>query len=174
MNMEELERTFLARELPPTLQECECKEMLDIYLPQGAQHPHLRIRKRGDIYEMTKKQPIEIGDSSRQLETTIPLSKEEFDDLAVIKGRRVQKTRYYYPYEGRRLEIDVFSGNLAGLVLIDVEFASIEEKDAFVIPDFCLADVTQEEFVAGGMLCGKLYQDIEGMLNQFGYIKLSI
>ena len=36
---------------------------------------------------------------------------------------------------------------------------SIEEKDAFVAPDFCLVEVTQELFIAGGMLCGKRYAD---------------
>lgn len=40
------------------------------------------------------------------------------------------------------------------------------------MPDFCLVDVTQEEFAAGGMLSGKKYQDIQNKLDQFGYKKL--
>ena len=42
------------------------------------------------------------------------------------------------------------------------------------MPDFCLADVTQEVFIAGGMLCGKCYKDIEDDLARIGYKKLSV
>ena len=37
------------------------------------------------------------------------------------------------------------------------------------MPDFCLAEVTQEEFIAGGMLCGKSFEDIKDKLEKFGY-----
>ena len=40
------------------------------------------------------------------------------------------------------------------------------------MPDFCLADVTQEKFIAGGMICGKSYEDIEKELKRFNYVKL--
>jgi hypothetical protein len=35
-----------------------------------------------------------------------------------------------------------------------------------------LADVTQEEFIAGGWLAGKKYSDIESFLNKYNYKKL--
>ena len=63
----------------------------------------------------------------------------------------------------------MFQGDPAGLVLVDFEFTNEEEKQAFIMPDFCLADVTTEEFIAGGMLCGKSYGDIEKSLFGFGY-----
>ena len=170
--MEELERTFLAKELPAGLLESPSKEMLDIYLPAASPHPILRIRKSGDKYEITNKKPIDDSDRSRQLEQTIALTKEEYDDLSQVPGRRVQKTRYIYPHEGYTYEIDVFHGNLAGLVLIDIEFKSVAEKDAFVAPSFCGPEVTQESFLAGGMLAGKSYSDIETDLGKFGYIKI--
>ncbi len=40
------------------------------------------------------------------------------------------------------------------------------------MPDFCLVEVTQEDFVAGGMLCGKSYEDIKADLDRYGYTKL--
>lgn len=172
--MEELELTYLLKELPADLRQAPCKELLDIYLPASAKHPTLRIRQSGEKYEITKKQPIENGDSSRQLETTIPLTAEEFADLDQLPGKRVKKTRYYYKHNGQTFEIGVFRESLAGLILIDVEFATVAEKSAFVPPPFCLAEVTQEEFTAGGMLCGKSYSDIEEKLNKFGYKKTLI
>lgn len=41
------------------------------------------------------------------------------------------------------------------------------------MPDFCLAEVTEEDFVAGGVICGKSYADIESELARFGYEKLA-
>jgi hypothetical protein len=53
-----------------------------------------------------------------------------------------------------------------------VEFESEEGKNSFQMPDFCLVDVTQEKILAGGMLCGKSYGDIEQFLKKLGYRKL--
>ncbi len=169
MRMIELERTYLAKYLPDGLSDCPSKKMLDIYLPAVSRHPVLRIRRSGDRLEMTKKTPIVEGDSSKMEEQTIRLSDDEFEALSGIEGKRVAKTRYQYGYHGHVAEVDVFSNALAGLVLVDFEFETEAEKDAFPMPDFCLVEVTQEEFIAGGMLCGKRYDDIASDLARFGY-----
>jgi CYTH domain-containing protein len=172
--MIELERTFLAKHLPQDLQKHPAKDMVDVYIPASAEHPVLRIRKNGNNYEMTKKQPVKQGDSSIQKEETIILSPPEYTALMTIQGKRVEKKRYKYPYQGLIAEIDVFGGGLQGLVLVDFEFANKEEMHAFVMPSFCLVEITQEKFTAGGMLCGKSYQDIEHDLKRFGYHKILI
>lgn len=168
----ELEKTYLAKYLPKDLEKCEFKEMVDIYIPKSAVHSHLRIRKSDKKFEITKKEPVAGRDSSKQLEQTIPLTEEEFNDLSKLEGKRVYKRRYLYDYKTRKAEIDIFKGDLEGLVVIDFEFDNVEDMDSFEMPDFCLADVTQEEFVAGGMLCGKRYSDIERDLSRFGYSKI--
>lgn len=167
--MIELERTFLVKTLPD-LSSSEKVEMIDIYLPKDAEHPDLRIRKIGDRLEMTKKSPLE--DASKQKEHTIPLRQSEYDLLSALEGKSVEKIRYYFDYNGLRAEIDVFQGPLKGLVLVDFEFETEDEKNNFHMPDFCLADVTQEEFIAGGMVCGKSYEDIQNKLKEFGYEKI--
>lgn len=172
--MEELELTYLVKTLPEGVLTSPSKELLDIYLPSNEAHPHLRIRKSGQKYEITKKQPIVDGDASRQLETTIPLTEKEFEEMNALKGKRVEKTRYYYKEGTISYEIDVFRGDLSGLVLADVEFTSVEDKAAFKMPSWCLAEVTQEDFIAGGMVCGKKYEDIEKELLRFGYKKIVI
>ena len=45
--MIELEKTFLARELPKGLKSCKSKEVVDIYFPKEAKHPTIRVRKNG-------------------------------------------------------------------------------------------------------------------------------
>ena len=57
-------------------------------------------------------------------------------------------------------------------MLIDFEFQNVEEQANFVMPDFCLVEITQEEFIAGGMLCGKKYEDIQAYLEKFAYQKI--
>ena len=61
---------------------------------------------------------------------------------------------------------------MAGLVLIDFEFDSIDEKSNFRMPSMALADVTQEDFIAGGLLAGKKYSDIAPELNRFEYKRI--
>ena len=167
--MIELERTFLAKYLPEGLKNCKSKEIIDIYIPKSQVHPKIRIRKNGDKYEMTKKQPIHDHDKSKQKEQTIILTEEEFKELSKLDGKRVRKIRYFYEFNGNIAEFDVFQDELKGLVLVDFEFEDENAKDKFVMPDFCLIDITNEEFIAGGMLCGKSYKDIEEKLKKFNY-----
>lgn len=169
--MIELELTFLAKYLPD-LNGCKFKEIIDIYLPKNCTHPTLRLRKNGEKYEITKKEPIKGNDSSEQLEQTITLNKEEFEDLLKAGGKEVRKIRYYYNHQGKTAEIDVFQDKLKGLVLVDFEFENSKEKSLFKMPDFCLADVTQEKFIAGGMVAGKKYADLEMELKKFDYRKI--
>jgi adenylate cyclase len=170
--MIELERTFLAKRLPDGLSKCKVKEIFDVYIPKSDRHPKLRIRKNGDRYEMTKKRPVIEGDASRSEEQTIILREEEFKVLSKLDGKRVRKLRYLYPLEGKTAEIDVFQDELLGLVIIDVEFEGVDEKDSFSAPDFFGAEITQEEFTAGGMLCGKKYDDIKPILDKYGYNRI--
>lgn len=170
--MIEIEKTYLAKFLPNNMASCEQKELLDVYIPASSPHPKLRLRKVGDSFEITKKVLVDKNDVSQQNEKTIDLTKDEFEELLKAGGKKVRKIRHYFEHKGKKIEMDVFKDGLSGLVLVDVEFDSVEEKNKFQIPDFCLAEVTQEDFLAGGMLCGKIYQDIEENLVKFGYRKI--
>jgi CYTH domain-containing protein len=173
--MLEQEKTFLAKYLPNNLKDSPSKEIIDVYIPKTSAHPVLRLRKNGNSFEMTKKQPEVAGDASAQTEETIVLNQEEFGALNnKVEGKRVRKNRYFYNHQSKMAEIDIFQDDLKGLVLVDFEFESVNEKETFIVPDFCLTEVTQEDFIAGGMLCGKRYQDIEEKLNQFNYQQLYI
>jgi CYTH domain-containing protein len=172
--MIEYELTYLAKTLPPDLATYNGQEYIDIYFPADDPHPVLRLRRRGDKFEMTKKTIISGTDSSEMHEATIELSRAEYDALAAAPGKKVHKLRYEYQIAGSPAEIDVFQDELAGLVLIDFEFSSSEEKATFTMPDMCLADVTQEAFIAGGKLAGRQYADIASELQKYGYHKLAI
>lgn len=170
--MIELERTFLAAKIPLKLSKCKYKEIIDIYIPQNSKHPKLRLRKNGNKYELTKKEPVNNDDASHMNEQTIILNEEEFNALLHVDGKKVRKLRYYYEHDGLIAEFDVFQDSLKGLVVVDFEFDSIEQKNDFKMPEFCLVDITQEEFIAGGMICGKSYDDIKIELDKYNYKKL--
>jgi len=168
----ELERTFLVKEIPIDLRSCEHIEVCDLYISRKEGYPILRIRKRGDGFEITKKMPVEGADASHQHEYTIVLTKKEFDSLNEAKGERIRKFRYFYPYAGLVGEISIFQDQLKGLVLADFEFRNEAEKNSFKMPEFCLAEVTQDLSFVGGSLAGMKYEELEDSLKKYSYEKI--
>ncbi|MFZ4649040.1 MAG: hypothetical protein ACOYMB_05455 [Patescibacteria group bacterium] len=165
----EIEKTYLAKYLPADLRDHKYLELLDIYLPENSPHPKLRIRKSGDSYTITKKSPVSTETCSIQNEDSIKITAEEFNALLNVSARKIHKIRYLYPYQEYIAEFDVFLDQLAGLVLIDFEFASQESLEQFKMPDFCLADVTETKDIAGGVLSGHDLQSLKNIFNKFSY-----
>jgi CYTH domain-containing protein len=166
----ELELTFLARRLPAELVGVTPMRLVDIYVPDDLSiHPHVRLRQKGDRFELTKKTQILNGDASQHVESTIELTADEFDSLAAGHTRIVEKDRYAVVLGGNAAEVDVFTGGLEGLVLIDFEFDQESKLNAFTPPEVCASDVTQEDFIAGGLLAGRTYHDIELELARHSY-----
>jgi len=166
---DEFERTFLVRYLPSDLTSCRSKEIHDIYIPYDVSHCKLRLRKSGDVIEMTKKERALEHEGSHLHEYTIPLTAAEFDALRVIKGKEVRKIRYYYNSDDVVYEVGVFQDLLLGLVVVDVEFESKKSMLTFQPPEWLLTEVTEEDFLAGGELCGKSYSDISPRLENLSY-----
>ncbi len=172
--MIELEKTYLVKYIPSGLEGCRSKEIIDIYIPGLSPHPTLRLRNIAGNFEITKKEPVDVNNPEYQVEQTIALNEIEFNEIAKLGGKRIHKTRYLYPCNGRTAEIDVFQGSLEGLVVVDFEFDNRADMDSFEMPDFCLADVTDDVFIAGFKLSGKRYESIEDDLAKLGYKKLSV
>ena len=170
----ELELTFLVNALPEELRTAQPTRIVDVYVPENLEvHPRLRLRQEGGRYELTKKLPVVEGDASQHHEQTLPLDAAEFECLAAASGRRLEKDRYQVKIDGHPAEVDVFRGSLDGLVLVDFEFEDRDSLESFVAPACCGRDVTQEDFIAGGLLAGRSYSDIEPDLARCGYVRIS-
>ncbi|HEU4914312.1 MAG TPA: CYTH domain-containing protein [Candidatus Saccharimonadales bacterium] len=165
----EQERTYLAAILPPEVYSCDHVSMRDVYFPASAEHAYTRVRQKNDKYEFTKKTATDPTTAGIMIEENVVLTREEFEALAKGDGRELRKTRYYMPYNGLVAEVDIFEGDLKGLVIIEFEFTSKTDMLSFEMPDFCLADVTEDPAIAGGILAGKTYDEIEQRLAQYGY-----
>lgn len=169
----ELEQTYLAKYLPKDLKSSSSKEIVDIYFPKNSPRANLRLRKSGDTYVITKKTKVSPDSSSVHLENSISLSESEFLALELADGNKIVKTRYYYPCGQKIAEIDIFSGQHKGLVLVDFEFSNAEEMNDFKMPDFCLADVTEEEIIAGGVLSHETMSSVMKVLEKFSYKEIN-
>lgn len=142
---QEIERKFKVKEdvAKAYLEKCRngelaCHEIEQAYLTTN---PTIRVRKSDDEYYMTYKGK---GFISRE-EYNLPLTEEAYATLsAKADGNVIKKTRVLIPYDKYTIELDIFKAPFDGLIIGEVEFESVDEAEAFVIPDWFLEDVTDK------------------------------
>ena len=135
----EIERKFLTEHLPFDITTYPCHTMTQAYISFS---PTIRVRQSDDAYILTVKGK---GHLARE-EFELPLSREDYERLLTkTEGTPVVKKRYYVPLEGGlTAEVDVYEGELTGLLTTEVEFSSLEEAEAFVPPAWFGKDVSEE------------------------------
>jgi CYTH domain-containing protein len=133
----EIERKYLIHTLPDHLEQYQCKIIEQGYL---CTEPVVRVRRSNDKYTLTYKGS---GLMMRE-EYNLPLTEEAYLHLrAKADGRLIAKHRYLIPLDQTHtIELDVFDGDLAPLMLAEVEFATEEEASSFVPPEWFGEDVT--------------------------------
>ena len=111
----EIERKYLIRELPERLEQYPCRQIEQGYLNTD---PVVRIRRTDEQYTLTYKGK---GFMVRE-EYNLPLNKKAFLHLRKkIDGILIKKRRYLIPFETYNIELDVFEGALAPLMLAEVD-----------------------------------------------------
>lgn len=142
----EIERKFLIKKLPENLDAYPVRHLEQGYLCTA---PVVRIRRDNDKYELTYKGK---GCMIRE-EHNLPLTKDAYEHLREkIDGRLIVKKRYMIPLEKYTVELDVFEGDLAPLLLAEVEFSSKEEAMAFTSPEWFAEDVTYSKLYHNSFL----------------------
>ncbi|HWS53409.1 MAG TPA: hypothetical protein VN228_04760 [Pyrinomonadaceae bacterium] len=151
----ERERRYLLRELPEGVSlRDEHAQITDNYIT----NTRLRLRKSRWVptgewsLKLTQKHAPAPPDFARALITTLYLDRAEYDTLSVFEANELRKNRYYLRREGRLYSVDVFLGDLRGLILAETDFETDAALDAFTPPPFAVADVTREELFTGGRL----------------------
>jgi CYTH domain-containing protein len=86
--------------------------------------------------------------------TNLYLSEAEHAVLAALPARVVAKRRYRLDHEGRGFGVDVFEGELSGLVLCEAEAETRAAVLALVFPPWAGREVTADRFFTGGNLSG--------------------
>lgn len=170
----ERERRYLLQDLPEGLTRADHHlQITDNYITGT----RLRIRKVRDpktnkwIVKFTQKFAPNPEDLSRTIITNIYLNAIEAEMLAVFEANEIRKNRYPFEFEGRHFSIDMFLGDLFGLVLAEAGFDTDEDLDSFTLPPFALADVTNNEIFSGGRLSELTFEDIRNEVARNGLTK---
>lgn len=131
----EIERKFTVKAMP------DLSSYKFLSLEQGylSTNPVVRVRKEDDNYYLTYKGS---GFIERE-EYNLPLNEEAYYHLIQkADGTVITKKRYLIPYDKYTIELDVFEGKLAPLVIAEVEFDSLSAADSFRPPSWFGEDVT--------------------------------
>jgi CYTH domain-containing protein len=165
----ERERRYLLQDLPAGLTRASPHvQITDNYITGT----RLRIRKVREpqtnkwTVKFTQKFAPNPEDLARTIITNIYLNALEAETLAMFDANEIRKNRYPFEFEGRQFSVDMFLGDLFGLVLAEVSFATDEELANFPKPPFAVADVTDNEMFTGGKLCELVFTDIRDKIIQ--------
>ncbi|SPE39001.1 conserved hypothetical protein [Candidatus Sulfopaludibacter sp. SbA3] len=161
----ERERRFLLGQFPNNVTVTRVRHIIDRYIGGTA----LRLRKQSEeggptLCKLTQKIPARSGGAQQGLITTMYLTEDEYGVLAQLSAKTLCKTRHSVPPLG----IDVFEGELNGLVLAEAEFDSAGAADAFTIPSFVSREVSTDDRFTGGQLVRASPQDIRSWLLEYG------
>ena len=170
----ERERRYLLADLPEGLTRADHHlQITDNYITGT----RLRIRKVRDpqtnkwIVKFTQKIAPDASDFSTTIITNIYLNALEAETLSMFDANEIRKNRYHFDFAGRTYSIDMFLGDLFGLVLAETSFRSDEEMQHLALPPFAVADVTNDEVFTGGRLCELSFAEIRTELEQRGLLK---
>ena len=170
----ERERRYLLQDLPEGLSRADHHlQITDNYI-SGTR---LRLRKVRDpqtnkwVVKFTQKFAPDTDDLSRTTITNTYLNPIEADTLAIFEANEIRKNRYHFEFDGRQFSVDMFLGDLFGLVLAEVSFDNDDELENFSPPPFALAEVTNNELFSGGRLSQLSFADLKDELIRLGLIK---
>lgn len=137
----EIERKFLIDKIPDSidLSSLKCRLIEQGYL---CTEPVVRVRRDNDDYYLTYKSK---GLMARE-EYNLPLNEAAYNTLIKkADGNIITKTRYEIPEKNNlTIELDIFEGKFAGLLLAEVEFSSEAEALAYTSPAWFGKDVTND------------------------------
>lgn len=133
----EIERKYLIKQLPENYDTFPFHQIEQGYL---STRPVVRIRRQDNEFFLTYKS----GGLMVREEYNLPLTEDAYYHLRQkADGILITKKRYLIPYnEVLTIELDVFEGDLAPLILAEVEFETEDDANAFTPPEWFGEDVT--------------------------------
>ena len=154
----EIERKFKVKQVPQEiLNTITPLELVQTYLeaPEGQER---RVRSiNNEKFVITVKIPQVSSNGLIRQELEKEISKEDYElFLHQQKGTQIKKRRYKVPVEnGLTYELDIYDGELKGLMVVEVEFPTEEMADSFVAPDWFGEEVTSNKAYKNASLAKK-------------------
>lgn len=165
----EIERKFLVKGItsqyaPEVIYGYHSARIKQWYLPKDSLGRSSRIRSK---YELSKLGPTNTYFFTRKKAVSPGIVQEEEKEISfktfmnymkkIDKTKKpIEKTRYYFPRSPSNFfELDIFHGFNQGLVILEVELKSIDEK--FELPNFliCGKEVTHDKAYSNKSLASK-------------------
>ena len=137
----EVERKWLI-ENPPKLPRRKGAKITQGYLVVSSEGIEVRVRRKdGKFFET-----IKTGTGLKRGEIEIELSRKQFRSLwTATQGRRLEKVRYTLKWQRRKIELDVYKKELAGLKVAEVEFKSRKQASDFLPPPWFGKEITNDD-----------------------------
>ncbi len=139
----EIERKFTIKSLPDSLDSYDHHMIEQAYLTT---EPTIRVRREDERYYMTYKGTGGANSSLSHEEYNLPLTKQAYETLsAKADGNVIRKKRFLIPYGKYTIELDIFDEPFKPLIIAEVEFPSVDEANAFTVPEWFDEDVTDRK-----------------------------
>lgn len=108
--------------------------------------PEIRIRKERKIRSFSLTLTIKSEGSLVRDEVNVEIPLIAYDALLRnVIGATINKRRYRVClYDNYVAEVDIYVGNLAPLMIVEVEFNSEKEAGTFIVPDWFGKEVTDD------------------------------
>lgn len=159
----EFYRLFIIQDLPePLTRASRHLQIFDNYI----ENTRLRIRSvripetKAWSWILQQRFPVDENLSHWKM-SEIYLNETEHRLLEPFEEREIRKNRYFFDYDNRQIEFDVFLGPLWGLNLGKAAFETLEELRNFKLPSFAVFEVTGNSFFAGENLVEKKFSDVQ-------------
>jgi adenylate cyclase len=114
------------------------------------------------VWKLTQKVRADPGDPTSVAITNLYLTADEYDVFAALPAAPLRKVRHVCPVDRTRFVVDVFSGELTGLQLAEVEVADLTSPLA--LPDWVGEEVTYDDRYSGGRLARMSGAEAEALL----------
>ena len=137
----EIERKFLVKTMPD-LSRVQKTYIQQGYITHSNDSVEVRLRQKDEQYFIT----VKSGSGMVRSEHEISIDRQQFETLwPETLGKQIEKSRWSWQLDTHTYELDVFAGVLNSLVLVEVEFSSIEQANSFQPADWFGREVTTEK-----------------------------
>lgn len=163
----ELERRFLLHGLPSGTSDP--RRIRDRYFEGTRLRLRLVEDLAGEVLErkLGHKRRPDQADPAAIYHTSLYLNEAEWALLGDLPGCCLVKVRRTIQAGERRAAVDVFEGPLEGLIMLEVEFRTHQERAAYRPPAWVGEEVTHREEFSGGALSASSGDELRRLLGQF-------
>lgn len=161
----EYERRFLVDAVPAGVSNP--RHIVDRYIDNTRMRLRSVASAEGDpVLKLGHKRRVKDDDPTQIMCTSMYLEISEFDALSDLSSRPLTKTRWAIDVDGTSCSVDEFTGDLAGLVMLEVDLHDPASLERFTPPSWAGPEVTYDETFTGGQLAGRRFEEIASVVDR--------